>query len=257
MRRFTFLLVAALSVALSVVYWLSNQPLIAMMNATSFYVALHFNKRLPKKNIKYYSVAPGIAFTTHKKVHEGVIPEWVRRKVDRNAVKIFAAQPFGLTVGALCLVTGKELLGVAMIIGSVGCLARGLHLLHYGLFLEMLRNRLRILGSDAPETSLEHTPRAASGGTKESCRLPALPSDLVPDVGEALRIKKQATARELVELTGLSRSTVLKRLCNLIDAGAIVAVGPARSPKRRYQWVAFTLTHEQLSKQQTRTQHHP
>lgn len=60
----------------------------------------------------------------------------------------------------------------------------------------------------------------------------------MPDVSEALRNKGEATAGELVELTGLSRSAVLNHLRTLIESGAAVAVGAARSPKRLYKWIA-------------------
>ncbi|MGW4941633.1 ATP-binding protein [Actinoplanes sp. NPDC004185] len=75
---------------------------------------------------------------------------------------------------------------------------------------------------------------AASGRTAQ----PDLFSGLLPDVGEALRYRGEATAGELAELTGLSRNAVLNHLRSLTKAGTAVAVGAARSPKRRYRWVA-------------------
>jgi ATP-dependent DNA helicase RecG len=56
------------------------------------------------------------------------------------------------------------------------------------------------------------------------------------DVGEALRSRGEATASELVDLTGLSRTAVLNHLRTLTEAGTVVAVGTAQSPKRRYRW---------------------
>jgi ATP-dependent DNA helicase RecG len=73
----------------------------------------------------------------------------------------------------------------------------------------------------------------ASGRSEE----PDLFDGLLPGVDEALRNREEATAGELVELTGLSRTAVLNRLRVLTETGAVVAVGATRSPKRRYQWV--------------------
>ncbi|MDQ1246728.1 MAG: ATP-dependent helicase RecG, partial [Actinomycetota bacterium] len=58
-----------------------------------------------------------------------------------------------------------------------------------------------------------------------------------PDVDEALRNRGQATTSELIEITGLARTTVLKRLRLLTATGAVVATGTVRSPRRRYRWV--------------------
>jgi ATP-dependent DNA helicase RecG len=55
---------------------------------------------------------------------------------------------------------------------------------------------------------------------------------------EALSSRGAATASELAELTGLSRTAVLNRLSSLVKTGTVIAVGAARSPKRRYRWVA-------------------
>ena len=79
---------------------------------------------------------------------------------------------------------------------------------------------------------------AASGRTREPDLLSALLPDSVPDVSDTLRKRGEATANELVELTGLSRSAVLNHLRTLTEAGNVVAVGTAQSPKRRYRWVA-------------------
>jgi ATP-dependent DNA helicase RecG len=76
-----------------------------------------------------------------------------------------------------------------------------------------------------------------SGRTEEPDLFSGLFSD-PPDVGAALRDRGEATAGELAELTGLSRNAVLNHLRILVETGAVVAVGAARSPKRRYQWVA-------------------
>ncbi len=59
----------------------------------------------------------------------------------------------------------------------------------------------------------------------------------LPTVGEALRSKGEATAGELAELTGLSRTAVLNHLRPLTETGSVLAVGAARSPNRRYRWV--------------------
>jgi ATP-dependent DNA helicase RecG len=60
----------------------------------------------------------------------------------------------------------------------------------------------------------------------------------LPDVDEALRTRGEATASELAELTGLSRSAVLNHLRALTEADKVIAVGAAQSPKRRYRWRA-------------------
>ncbi|WP_432831591.1 ATP-binding protein [Dactylosporangium sp. CA-092794] len=78
---------------------------------------------------------------------------------------------------------------------------------------------------------------AAAGRKKEPDLFSALPPDLMPDVGEVLRKRGEATAGELVELTGLSRSAVLNHLRALTEAGNVSAVGATRSPKRRYRWI--------------------
>jgi predicted HTH transcriptional regulator len=79
---------------------------------------------------------------------------------------------------------------------------------------------------------------AASGRPAE----PGLFGDLfddvpLPSVAEALRSKGEATAGELADLTGLSRTAVLNHLRPLTETGAVQAVGAARSPHRRYRWV--------------------
>jgi ATP-dependent DNA helicase RecG len=61
---------------------------------------------------------------------------------------------------------------------------------------------------------------------------------LITDVGEALRDRGEATTAELVQLTGLSRTTVLTQLNPLIHTGTVTAVGAPRSPRRRYRWTA-------------------
>jgi ATP-dependent DNA helicase RecG len=73
---------------------------------------------------------------------------------------------------------------------------------------------------------------SASGRADE----PDLLSGLLPDVDEALRSRGEATASELAELTGLKRNAVLNRLRILVEAGAVIALGAAQSPKRRYRW---------------------
>jgi ATP-dependent DNA helicase RecG len=55
-------------------------------------------------------------------------------------------------------------------------------------------------------------------------------------VTEAMRERKVATARELIEATGYSRPTVLARLDELIKEGLVSAEGAPNSPKRRYLW---------------------
>jgi ATP-dependent DNA helicase RecG len=60
---------------------------------------------------------------------------------------------------------------------------------------------------------------------------------IAPDVGGALKDRGEATAGELAEATGLSRSAVLNHLRTLTEAGTVVAVGAARSPKRLYRWI--------------------
>jgi ATP-dependent DNA helicase RecG len=77
-----------------------------------------------------------------------------------------------------------------------------------------------------------------SGRSNDPDLFSSLSTGPLPDVGEALRTRVEATASELVELTGLSRTAVLNHLRVLTDTGDVAAVGPARSPKRRYRWVA-------------------
>lgn len=77
----------------------------------------------------------------------------------------------------------------------------------------------------------------ASGKSAEPDLFGGLFDDQLPGVDEALKSQGTATAGELVKLTGLSRSAVLNHLRTLTETGAAVAVGAARSPKRRYQWV--------------------
>jgi len=71
-------------------------------------------------------------------------------------------------------------------------------------------------------------------------RAPDLFSDLLPapqlDVEEALKTRGEATASELIEMTGLSRTAVLNHLRIPAESGTIDVVGSTRSPKRRYRW---------------------
>ncbi|GEL25559.1 transcriptional regulator [Pseudonocardia sulfidoxydans NBRC 16205] len=57
------------------------------------------------------------------------------------------------------------------------------------------------------------------------------------DMASMLQARRIATAAELATATGLSRSAVLKNLNALISAGAVQALGAARSPKRTYEWI--------------------
>lgn len=70
---------------------------------------------------------------------------------------------------------------------------------------------------------------------------PDLFSELSPPpqlgVEEALEARGEATASELIEMTGLSRTAVLNHLRSLADSETIGVVGSARSPKRRYRWI--------------------
>jgi ATP-dependent DNA helicase RecG len=75
------------------------------------------------------------------------------------------------------------------------------------------------------------------GRPAEPDLLSELFDDLLPDVGAALRDRGEANASELAELTGLSRTAVLNHLRNLAQSGSVIALGPVRSPKRRYRWV--------------------
>lgn len=77
----------------------------------------------------------------------------------------------------------------------------------------------------------------ASGRSAEPGLFGDLFDDLLPGVDEALRSRGEATAGELVKLTGLSRTAVLNHLRSLTETGAVIAVGATQSPKRRYQWV--------------------
>ncbi|WP_203816401.1 hypothetical protein [Paractinoplanes ferrugineus] len=38
-------------------------------------------------------------------------------------------------------------------------------------------------------------------------------------------------------MTGLSRRAVLNHLRRMLASGTIDAIGPTRSPKRRYRWI--------------------
>jgi ATP-dependent DNA helicase RecG len=79
---------------------------------------------------------------------------------------------------------------------------------------------------------------AASGRPAEPSLFGDLFDDVpLPSVAEALRSKGEATAGELADLTGLSRTAVLNHLRPLTETGAVQAVGAARSPNRRYRWV--------------------
>ncbi|GGN27913.1 ATP-dependent DNA helicase RecG [Actinoplanes campanulatus] len=80
---------------------------------------------------------------------------------------------------------------------------------------------------------------AVSGRTEAPDLFSALPGELTPDVGKALKISGEATAGELAEATGLSRRAVQNHLRNMMEAGTIDAVGPTRSPKRRYRWIGI------------------
>ncbi len=79
---------------------------------------------------------------------------------------------------------------------------------------------------------------AASGRSEAPDLFSTLSPQSPPDVAEALKARGEATAGELVEMTGLSRNAVLNHLRALAKTQTIEAVGPTRSPKRRYRWVA-------------------
>ncbi|WP_436523630.1 ATP-binding protein [Actinoplanes sp. HUAS TT8] len=79
---------------------------------------------------------------------------------------------------------------------------------------------------------------AVSGRSGAPDLFSALSPQTPPDVAEALKARGEATAGELVEMTGLSRNAVLNHLRALARTQAIEVIGPTRSPKRRYRWVA-------------------
>ncbi|WP_229072019.1 ATP-binding protein [Actinoplanes sp. DH11] len=79
---------------------------------------------------------------------------------------------------------------------------------------------------------------AAAGQPRTPDLFSALSPQSPPDVAEALKARGEATAGELVEMTGLSRNTVLNHLRALAKTQTIEVVGPTQSPKRRYRWVA-------------------
>lgn len=79
---------------------------------------------------------------------------------------------------------------------------------------------------------------AASGQSRAPDLFSALSPQSPPDVAEALKARGEATASELVEVTGLSRNAVLNHLRALAKTETIEVVGPAQSPKRRYRWTA-------------------
>jgi ATP-dependent DNA helicase RecG len=79
---------------------------------------------------------------------------------------------------------------------------------------------------------------AASGRPAEPSLFGDLFDDVpLPSVAEALKSRGEATAGELADLTGLSRTAVLNHLRPLTETGAVQAVGAARSPNRHYRWV--------------------
>ncbi|WP_127499607.1 ATP-binding protein [Actinoplanes solisilvae] len=78
---------------------------------------------------------------------------------------------------------------------------------------------------------------SVTGRQAEPDLFSAFVADQRPTVGEALRSSGEATAAELMELTGQSRTAVVKHLNKLMTAGDVDAVGIARSPNRRYRWV--------------------
>ncbi|WP_203735537.1 HTH domain-containing protein, partial [Paractinoplanes durhamensis] len=223
LRRLALLSLAAYGLVWTVVHLLSNHPHLILLDMATTYVALHFNRRLPKRNITYCSVAPGVMLAVEISTPDRTIPEWARRRLDMNAVKALVIASMGLAIGVGSLAAGYYLVGTAMTVGGVGSLLRGLHYLRYGIFLERLRNRLSVL-RDEPSRAALH-------------ELPAVSVPL-PDVAEALKAKRTATARELAELTGLSRSAVLNQLRTLTAAGDTVPIGAAQSPKRLYKWVS-------------------
>jgi ATP-dependent DNA helicase RecG len=79
---------------------------------------------------------------------------------------------------------------------------------------------------------------AASGQSRTPDLFSALSPQSPPDVAQALKARGEATASELVEMTGLSRNAVLNHLRALADTETIEVIGPIRSPKRRYRWIA-------------------
>ncbi|MFD0518159.1 helix-turn-helix domain-containing protein [Paractinoplanes durhamensis] len=79
---------------------------------------------------------------------------------------------------------------------------------------------------------------AASGQSRAPDLFSALSPQSPPGVAEALKARGEATASELVEITGLSRNAVLNHLRGLAKAETIEVVGPTQSPKRRYRWIA-------------------
>ncbi|WP_433828537.1 ATP-binding protein [Actinoplanes sp. CA-015351] len=78
---------------------------------------------------------------------------------------------------------------------------------------------------------------AASGRLRTPDLFSAISPQPPPDVAEALKARGEATAGELVEMTGLSRNAVLNHLRALAETETIEVLGPIRSPKRRYRWV--------------------
>lgn len=77
----------------------------------------------------------------------------------------------------------------------------------------------------------------AAGRAQAPDLFSALPVGPKAEVEATLKSRGDATASELAELTGLSRSSVLKQLNILTETGTVVALEPTRSPKRRYRWI--------------------
>ncbi|MEU8229302.1 helix-turn-helix domain-containing protein [Actinoplanes sp. NPDC048967] len=90
-----------------------------------------------------------------------------------------------------------------------------------------------------PETCAVRRRNRPLSARNHRCSLARLPVDARRAAG-LQAVQGEATAGELADLTGLSRTAVLNHLRTLTETGAAVAVGAARSPKRRYQWIAPT-----------------
>ena len=61
--------------------------------------------------------------------------------------------------------------------------------------------------------------------------------NLRPSVTVALQAAGESSAASIQAATGLGRAAVVNYLNALIAAGEVEALGPTRSPKRRYRWI--------------------
>jgi hypothetical protein len=154
LRGIVLLLMAIVSGTAVAILFLFGRPLEAVPFTATLCVAIHFRRRLPKRDVAYQPFVPGILVASQKPITTGTPPTWLCRGIDRFVGKTVLATCFGLALGIVSIQARQELLGAAFLTGSMGCLLRGLHLFRYGLLIQNLRNRVSILtdsgGDGAP-----------------------------------------------------------------------------------------------------------